>query len=57
MKRILNVLIAAFVLTLVPAMYASAQWEYKGDYYEGLAVVKDANGNDHYIDKTGKIVE
>lgn len=56
MKRIINVLLVAIVLTLVPATYACAQWEYKGEYSEGLAVVMDANGM-HTIDKTGKILD
>lgn len=55
MKRIINVLIAAFVLTLVPATYACAQWELQGKYSEGLAIVVDSNGKWCTIDKTGKI--
>ena len=56
MKRIINVLIAAFVLTLVTATYACAQWELQGKYSEGLAIVVDSNGKYGFIDEDGKVV-
>ena len=56
MKRIIKVLFAAFVLTLVPATYANAQWKDRGDFFEGLAAVKDANDKYGFINKTGKVV-
>ena len=56
MKRIINVLLVAFVLSLVPATYASAQWKMRGDYSEGLAAVRDDNWRCGFIDKTGKLV-
>lgn len=56
MKRIIKVLFAAFVLTLVPATYANAQWKDRGDFFEGLASVYDDNGNEYKIGKTGEIV-
>ncbi len=56
MIPILKVLLVAFILSLVPAAHASVQWELQGDYSEGLAGVKDANGKWGYIDEAGKVV-
>jgi len=79
MKRIIYIIIAAFVLSLVPASYACAQtidnlrpptrtttppkkkpakkkWEVRGDFSEGLAVVRDYNDKYGFIDQTGKLV-
>ncbi len=56
MKRIIFIVLSAVVLSLLPATYASAQWKYKGDFHEGLAVVMDANGKYGFINKTGKVV-
>ena len=36
MKRFIYVVLAAFVLALVPASYACAQWKYQCEYSEGL---------------------
>jgi hypothetical protein len=33
------------------------KWKFVGDYYDGLAPVRDDNGNKYYIDKTGKVVK
>ena len=61
MKRIINVLFAAFLLSLLSTTYASAQWTLGGlGYAEGLAVVHDGKngwvGKWGYIDKKGKLV-
>ena len=56
MKRIIFIVLSAVVLTLVPATYANAQWKDQGDFSEGLAWVRDANGKHGYIDKKGKVV-
>ncbi len=56
MKRIIFIVLSAVVLTLVPATYACAQWKWKGDYNEGLAMVLDANNKLGFIDQTGKLV-
>ena len=56
MKKLFNVLFVAFVLSLVPAANACAQWKDAGNFSEGLAGVMDANEKWGFIDKTGKVV-
>ena len=56
MKTILKILLAALVLSFVPASYACAQWKNQGNYYDGLALVEDDNEMFGFIDKTGKVV-
>lgn len=56
MKKIYDVLLAAFLLSFMPMTYASAQWKDKASYSEGLARVQDANDKYGFIDKTGKVV-
>lgn len=56
MKTIVKILLAAFVLSLVPATHVCAQWKYLGEFKDGLARVRDANENWGFIDKTGKVV-
>ena len=34
----------------------NTRWDYKGDYREGLAFVKDKNGKYGFVDKTGNLV-
>ena len=59
MKRIIYIVLAAVVLTLVPATYASAQgnkWKRQYEYREGLSIVRDANGKYGFVDKKNKLV-
>ena len=63
MKRIIYIVFAAFVLTMVPAAHACAQWEIdypfeeiNGPFYEGLACVMDDNEKWGFVDETGKVV-
>ena len=56
MKRIINVLLVALVLTFVPASYACAQRKVRGESREDLAAVLDDNWKCVFIDKTGKLV-
>ena len=55
MKRIINVLLVALVLTFVPASYACAQRKVRGESREDLAAVLDDNWKCGFIDKTGKL--
>ena len=56
MKRIINVLFVALVLTFVPASYACAQRKVRGEFREDLARGREANGRSATVDMTGKMV-
>ena len=56
MKRIIYIVLAAVVLTLVPATYACAQWEYKSTGHEGMYYVRDAKGKYGFVNERGKLV-
>ena len=56
MKRIINVLLVALVLTFVPASYACAQRKVRGESREDLARDREANGRSATVDMTGKVV-
>ena len=56
MKKTYYVLLAAFLLSLIPMSYASAQWKYKGHYDKGLAWVKDNYNKVGFIDRAGTLV-
>ena len=59
MKTILKILLAAFVLSLVPATHVCAQgkkWSYQGIFSEGMSMVIDANDKCGFIDGKSKLV-
>ena len=56
MKRIIYIVLTAVVLTLVPATYACAQWEYKSTGHEGMYYVRDAKGKYGFVNERGKLV-
>ena len=56
MKKNIRILFVAFVLSLVPTTYVCAQWNYQGDYCDGLALVQDDDNMFGYIDNTGQVV-